>query len=54
MPLKRDALTHLPLAKEGPLCVCHLQAVLDQSQVQISKTLATIKRYGAMLWATAP
>ena len=36
------------LLKEGPLCVCHLQAVLDQSQVQISKTLATMKRYGAV------
>ena len=38
----------LNLLKEGPLCVCHIQAILGQTQVQISKTLATLKRFGAV------
>lgn len=38
----------LNLLKEGPLCVCHIQAILDQSQVRISKALATMKRLGAV------
>ena len=38
----------LNLLKEGPLCVCHIQAILGQSQVQVSKALATMKRLGAV------
>jgi ArsR family transcriptional regulator len=38
----------LNLLKEGPLCVCHIQAILGHTQVQISKTLATMKRLGAV------
>ena len=38
----------LNLLREGPLCVCHIQAILGQSQVQVSKTLATMKRLGAV------
>ena len=38
----------LNLLKEGPLCVCHIQAVLGQSQVRTSKALATMKRFGAV------
>jgi len=38
----------LNLLKEGPLCVCHIQAILDQSQVRVSKALATMKRLGAV------
>jgi ArsR family transcriptional regulator len=36
----------LNLLKEGPLCVCHIQSILGQSQVQISKALANMKRLG--------
>ncbi len=34
----------LNLLKAGPLCVCHLQEVLDETQVKISKQLAYMKR----------
>ena len=34
----------LNLLQEGPLCVCHLQELLDEGQVKISKQLATLKR----------
>lgn len=38
----------LNLLKEGPLCVCHIQAILGQSQVRTSKALATMKRLGVV------
>jgi ArsR family transcriptional regulator len=38
----------LNLLKEGPLCVCHIQVILGQSQVQTSKALATMKRLGVV------
>lgn len=36
----------LNLLESGPLCVCHLQALLEANQVTISKQLATLKRVG--------
>jgi ArsR family transcriptional regulator, arsenate/arsenite/antimonite-responsive transcriptional repressor len=36
----------LNLLGEGPLCVCHLQEVLDEPQVKISKHLAYLKAHG--------
>lgn len=33
----------LNLLQNGPLCVCHLQEVLDEPQVKISKHLAYLK-----------
>ena len=34
----------LNLLEVGPLCVCHLQELLDASQVKISKQLASMKQ----------
>ncbi|MEO8205435.1 MAG: metalloregulator ArsR/SmtB family transcription factor [Chthoniobacterales bacterium] len=34
------------LLLEGPLCVCHFQELLDQSQVKISKHLAILRQKG--------
>jgi ArsR family transcriptional regulator len=34
------------LLGEGPLCVCHLQAVLGEPQVKVSKHLAYLKERG--------
>lgn len=34
----------LNLLEAGPLCVCHLQTLLDESQVKISKQLAILKQ----------
>lgn len=34
----------LNLLKEGPLCVCHLQEILDEAQVKISKQLLYMKK----------
>ncbi len=36
----------LNLLEVGPLCVCHLQELLDESQVKISKQLAYLKQNG--------
>ncbi len=36
----------LNLLMQGPLCVCHLQRVLDEPQVKISKHLAYLKARG--------
>lgn len=36
----------LNLLDAGPLCVCHLQEILDATQVKISKQLATLKQAG--------
>jgi ArsR family transcriptional regulator len=30
----------------GPLCVCHLQEILGESQVKVSKHLAYLKQHG--------
>jgi len=34
----------LNLLREGPLCVCHLQEILGESQVKMSKHLGYMKR----------
>ena len=34
------------LLNEGPLCVCHLQEILDATQVKMSKQLAGMKQLG--------
>jgi ArsR family transcriptional regulator, arsenate/arsenite/antimonite-responsive transcriptional repressor len=36
----------LNLLSEGPLCVCHLQEILGEPQVKISKHLAYLKAHG--------
>jgi ArsR family transcriptional regulator len=36
----------LHLLGNGPLCVCHFQSLLDESQVKISKHLAYLKDKG--------
>ena len=36
----------LNLLEAGPLCVCHLQELLDAAQVKISKQLAGMKQLG--------
>lgn len=36
----------LNLLAEGPLCVCHFQQVLGESQVKVSKHLAYLKARG--------
>lgn len=36
------------LLGQGPLCVCHLQELLDSSQVRISKHLAYLKTKGVL------
>jgi ArsR family transcriptional regulator len=42
----RTRLRILHLLSAGPLCVCHLQTLLEQSQVKISKHLAYLKEKG--------
>lgn len=42
----RTRLRILNLLCHGPLCVCHFQQVLDESQVKISKHLAYLKSRG--------
>ena len=39
----------LNLLKEGPLCVCHLQEILDESQVKTSKQLQYLKKFGLVI-----
>lgn len=36
----------LNLLSEGPLCVCHLQEILSESQVKTSKQLGYLRRHG--------
>jgi ArsR family transcriptional regulator len=38
----------LSLLDEGPLCVCHLQEILDVPQVKMSKQLAIMKQLGLL------
>lgn len=38
----------LNLLDAGPLCVCHLQEILDVAQVKMSKQLATMKHLGLL------
>lgn len=42
----RTRLRILHLLLQGPLCVCHFQAVLREPQVKISKHLGYLKRHG--------
>jgi ArsR family transcriptional regulator len=41
----RTRLRMLNLLREGPLCVCHLQAILREPQVKISKHLRYLKAH---------
>jgi ArsR family transcriptional regulator len=36
----------LNLLAAGPLCVCHIQEIIDAPQVKVSKQLATMKQLG--------
>ena len=36
----------LRLLSEGPLCVCHLQKILSERQVKVSKHLGYLKAHG--------
>jgi ArsR family transcriptional regulator len=36
----------LNLLKQGPLCVCHLQEILNETQVKTSKQLQYMKKLG--------
>ncbi|MGD0960610.1 MAG: metalloregulator ArsR/SmtB family transcription factor [Methylomonas sp.] len=36
----------LNLLRQGPLCVCHLQEILDETQVKTSKQLQYMKKLG--------
>lgn len=38
----------LNLLREGPLCVCHLQEILGEPQVKMSKHLGYMKRLGLL------
>jgi ArsR family transcriptional regulator len=38
----------LNLLEEGPLCVCHLQEILEAPQVKMSKQLAIMKQLGLL------
>jgi ArsR family transcriptional regulator len=38
----------LNLLQEGPLCVCHLQEILEETQVKMSKQLAYMKKLGVV------
>jgi ArsR family transcriptional regulator, arsenate/arsenite/antimonite-responsive transcriptional repressor len=42
----RTRLRILNLLLEGPLCVCHFQEILRESQVKVSKHLGYLKRNG--------
>jgi ArsR family transcriptional regulator len=42
----RTRLRILHLLSSGPLCVCHIQEILDESQVTVSKRLAFLKSRG--------
>ena len=38
----------LNLLREGSLCVCHLQSLLGEAQVKVSKHLAYLKSHGVV------
>ena len=42
----RTRLRMLNLLAEGPLCVCHFQELLSESQVKVSKHLAYLRNHG--------
>ncbi len=42
----RTRLRIVNLLQQGPLCVCHLQAVLGEPQVKVSKHLGYLKNHG--------
>lgn len=42
----RTRLRILALLGEGPLCVCHLQEILGEPQVKVSKHLGYLKTHG--------
>jgi ArsR family transcriptional regulator len=42
----RTRLRIVNLLREGPLCVCHVQDVLGEPQVKVSKHLAYLKEHG--------
>jgi ArsR family transcriptional regulator, arsenate/arsenite/antimonite-responsive transcriptional repressor len=42
----RTRLRILNLLCSGPLCVCHLQEILGETQVKVSKHLAYLKAHG--------
>ena len=45
----RTRLRVLNLLAEGPLCVCHLQEVLREPQVKVSRHLAYLRRHGLVV-----
>ncbi len=45
----RTRLRVLALLGDGPLCVCHLQEILGEPQVKISKHLAYLKSRGLVV-----
>lgn len=45
----RTRLRLLHLLLQGPLCVCHFQAVLGEPQVKVSKHLAYLRRHGLVV-----
>lgn len=45
----RTRLRILALLAGGPLCVCHIQEILDEPQVKISKHLAYLKTRGLVV-----
>lgn len=42
----RTRLRILNLLRQGPLCVCHIQEILGEPQVKISKHLGYLKTHG--------
>jgi ArsR family transcriptional regulator, arsenate/arsenite/antimonite-responsive transcriptional repressor len=42
----RTRLRIIHLLLQGPLCVCHIQSVLSEPQVKISKHLGYLRRHG--------
>ena len=44
----RTRLRILNLLLEGPLCVCHVQEILDEPQAKVSKQLSYLKNHGAV------
>ena len=38
----------LNLLREGPLCVCHLQEIMEEPQVKMSKHLGYLKKHGLL------
>lgn len=44
----RTRLRILHLLSQGPLCVCHIQTILGEPQVKVSKHLGYLKSHGAV------